>query len=45
MKQTGTLENTVLIARVVNPWNELDEKTVSVDMVEEFKRKLSEFGY
>jgi len=32
-------------ARVVNPWNELYEKTVTVYIVEKFKRKLSEFGY
>jgi len=30
---------------VVNQWNELNEKTVAVDAVEKFKRKLSEFGY
>jgi len=30
---------------VVNPWNELDEKTVAVDTVEKFKGKLSEYGY
>jgi len=30
---------------MVNPWNELDEKTVAVDTVDKFKRKLSEFGY
>jgi len=29
-------------ARVVNPWI---EKTVTVDTVDKFKRKLSEFGY
>jgi len=29
----------------VNPWNELDEKTVTVDMVDKFKKQLSEFGY
>jgi len=30
---------------VVNPWNEQDEETVTVDAVDKFKRKLSEFGY
>ena len=38
-KQTGTL---IFSVRV---WNELNEKTVAVDMVEKFKRKPSEFGY
>jgi len=28
---------------VVKQWNELDEKTIAVDMVEKFKRKRS--GY
>ena len=34
-------------ARVVNPWNDLDEKTVrpTVDTGDTFKRQLSEFGY
>ena len=32
-------------ANVVNPWNELDEKTVSADTVEKLKRKLSEYEY
>jgi len=44
-KQTGTRRNRFFNARMVNPWNELDEKTVAVDTVETFKRKLSEFGY
>lgn len=30
---------------VVKPWNELFEKSVAVDTVEKFQRKLSEFGY
>lgn len=30
---------------MVKPWNELFEKSVAVDTVEKFQRKLSEFGY
>jgi len=44
-KQTWTWRNGFFRARLVNPWNELDEKTVAVDKVEKFKRKLSEFRY
>jgi len=42
-KQTGTLRNRFFSARMVNPWNELDGKTLAVDMVEILKRKPSEF--
>jgi len=38
-------KNNVDSARVVNPWNDLDEKTVTVDTVEKFMIQLSEFGY
>src|SRR6218665_1134173 len=44
-KQTGTRRNRFFSARLVNPWNELDENTVTVDTVDKFRRKLSEFGY
>ena len=37
-QQTGTLGKRFLGARVVNPWNELDEKTVAVDTAEKLKR-------
>ena len=44
-RQTGTQRNSFFsFSRVVNPWIELDEKTVALDMVEKFRRKLSEFG-
>lgn len=42
-KQTGTMRNRFLNPKVVNSWNELDEKTVAVDTVEKFNRKLGEF--
>jgi len=38
-------QNRFFSARVVNPWNDLDERTVTVDTVDKFKRQLSEFGY
>ena len=44
-KRTGTRRNRFFSVRVVNPENELDEKTVTVDTVDKFKSKLSEFGY
>jgi len=28
----------------MNPWDELDKKTFTVDTVDKFKMKLSEFG-
>jgi len=43
--QTGTRKNRFFSARAGILWNELDEETVTVDMVDKFKRKLSEFGY
>src|SRR6218665_2215163 len=43
-KRTGIRRNRFFCARVVNPWNDLDEKTVAVDTVDKFKRHLSEFG-
>jgi len=36
--------NRFFSARVVNPRNEMDEETVTVDTVDKFKRKSSEFG-
>ena len=44
-KEIGTQRNKFFSARTVNPWNKLDEKTLSIDTVEKFERKLSEFGY
>jgi len=44
-KQTGARRNRFFSASVLNLWNDLDEKTVAVDTVEKFKRKLSEFEY
>src|SRR6218665_1530088 len=41
----GIRKNRFFSARVVNPWNDLDERTVTVDTVDKFKRQLSEFGY
>ena len=38
-------KNRLFSVRVVNPWNELDEKTVAVDMVDKFQREGCEFGY
>ena len=43
--RTGIRRNRFLSERVVNPWNDLDKKTVTVDTVEKFKRQMSEFGY
>ena len=43
--RTGIRRNKFFSARVVNPWNDLDEKTVTGDTVDKFKRQLSEFGY
>ena len=42
-KKNRTQRNRFLCARVVNPWNELDEKTVAVNTVKKFKRM--NFGY
>ena len=41
------MKSRVFSVRVVNQWNDLDlgEETVAVDTMEEFRRKLSEFGY
>jgi len=36
-KNTGTLKKRLSNARVVNPWSELDEKTVKVDTVDKSK--------
>lgn len=36
-------QNRFFSARVVNPWNVLGEKNVTVGMVDIFKRQLSEF--
>src|SRR6218665_266939 len=44
-KRTRIQRNRFFSVRVVNPWNDLDEKTVTVDTVDKFKRQLSEFGY
>src|SRR6218665_2486574 len=44
-KRTGIRKNRFFSARVVNPWNDLGERTVTVDTVDKFKRQLSEFGY
>ena len=44
-KRTGIRRNRFSSARVVNPWSDLDEKTVTVDTVDKLKRQLSEFGY
>jgi len=44
-KRTGIQRTRFISARVVNPWNDLDEKAVTVDTVDTFKRQLSEFGY
>ena len=43
-KRTGVRMNRFFSARVVNPWNDLDERTVTADTVDKFKRQLSEFG-
>ena len=42
-KRNGIRRNRFFSARVVNPWNDLDENTV--DTVDKFKRQPSEFGY
>src|SRR6218665_648826 len=39
--RTGIRRNKFFRARVVNPWNDLDEKTATVDTVDKFKRQLS----
>ena len=44
IKKTWTRKNRFFSARVVNLWNELEEKSVAIDIVEKFKRKRSEFG-
>ena len=44
-RRIGIRRNRFFSARLVNPWNDLDEKTVTVDTVDKFKRQLSEFGY
>src|SRR6218665_3700790 len=43
--ELGFQKNRFFSARVINPWNDLDERTVTVDTVDKFKRQLSEFGY
>src|SRR6218665_2577189 len=43
--RNGIRKNRFFSERVVNPWNDLDERTVTVDTVDKFKRQLSEFGY
>lgn len=44
-KHNDNILNTFFSARVVNPWNELDKKTVTEATVDKFKRTLSELGY
>ena len=39
------MKRRVFIVRVVNQWNDLDLGEETVDTVEEFRRKLGEFGY
>lgn len=44
-KWTGTLKKRFFSARMMNPWNELDEETTDVGMADNFQRKLGEYGH
>jgi len=44
-KRKGTLGQKFFNARVVDLWNELDDSTVSVDNVADFKRKIAKLKY
>ena len=41
----GVMKQRFFSGRVVNPWNELSDETVSVGTVEDFKKKLGLMGY
>lgn len=30
---------------MMEPWNVLDEETIAIDMMDQFQKKLSEYGY
>ena len=44
-KLKGRLGQNFFSARVVDLWNGLDDSTVSVDTITEFKIKLGKLGY
>lgn len=44
-KRVGPWKSHSLSARIVDRWNDLDEKTVSAVSVNAFKGKLGELGY
>lgn len=44
-KSAGPIKQRFFSARVVKPWNELDDETVSANSVASFKMKLAKRGY